>query len=95
MELELTVDTLGDRADESLEGGLRKHEVGGFLILLDLSKSDSAWSESKLARGLDTTLGNGCLLPGFLVLANLGSGGNALLAALVLFLTSNLLSWHL
>ena len=97
LESELRVDTIADGSDESLEGGLRKHEVGGLLVLLDLSDGDCAGSESELALLLDSTLGGGSLLASLISLASLGAGGNAGLGdgALDGFLSCDLLSWHL
>ena len=44
LEPEIMVDVVADGSHESLEGCSRKHEVGGLLVLFDLTKSDSSWS---------------------------------------------------
>ena len=96
LEAELGINTVTDGADEALEGGLRKHEVSGLLVLLDFSDGDSAGSESELALLLDATLSSSSLLAGLVSLACLGTSGACLgNGALDGFLTCNLLSWHL
>ena len=94
LEAKLTVDTVADGSDESLEGGLSEHEGGGLLVALDLSDGNGAGSESSLL--LHATFSWGCLLLGLVNLASLGAGDNTGLGggSLNLLLSGNLLSGH-
>ena len=71
LEAELGVDALTDSSDETLEGGLSKHEICSLLVLLDLSNGDCSGSESELALLLDATLSSSGLLASLVSLANL------------------------
>lgn len=46
LESELLLELVGDLSDESLEGELPDEEIGGLLVLPDLSKGDCSWLES-------------------------------------------------
>ncbi len=95
LEAELGVDSIGDGADEALEGGLCKHEFDRLLVSLDFSDSDCSGSESALL--LDTSLSKSGLFVCFESFADLGASSNTLLegGGLVCYLSCNLLSGHL
>ena len=67
MESQVGLEVVGNVSDESLEWKFSNEELGRFLILSDVSKGNSSWSESVCS--LDTTWG----------LGGLGLGGHGLL----------------
>ncbi len=80
LEAKLGVDPLTDSSNEALEGGLSKQESGCFLVSLDFSDGNCAGSEPKLSLApLDSTISSCGLLASFIILARLGTSGNALL----------------
>ena len=76
LEPEVGLEVLGDLADEALEGELADEELGGLLVLADLTESDGT---GPVAVGLlDATGGGGGLasrLGGELLAGGLASGG--------------------
>ena len=86
LEAQLTIDSVADGADESLEGCLGEEHLSGLLVLLDLAEGDSAGPELVLplhaALGRRGLLDDGLALAGSsgVSLATLGIGGDSLLA---------------
>ena len=78
LEAEVSLEVLGDLADEALEGELADEELGGLLVLADLTESDGT---GPVTVGLlDATGGGGGLarsLGGELLAGGLASGGLA------------------
>ncbi len=48
LEAQLAINAVADSADESLEGCFGQKKISGFLVLLDLTKSDSTGAEPEL-----------------------------------------------
>ena len=62
LEAEVGLEVLGDLTDEALEGGLADEEVGGLLVLADLTESDGTGAVT--VGLLDATGGGGGLASG-------------------------------
>ena len=76
LESQVRLEVLGDLSNESLEGKLSDEKLRGFLVLSDLTKSDSSGSVS--VRLLHTSAGRGRLtrsLGGELFTGSFSSGG--------------------
>ena len=58
LEAEIRLEVLGDLTDETLEGELADEELGGLLVLADLTKGDGSRSETMGL--LDSSRGGGC-----------------------------------
>jgi len=52
LEAEILLELLGDLTDEALERGLADQQIGGLLVLADLTKSDGTRAEAVLLGGL-------------------------------------------
>jgi len=76
LEAEIGLEVLGNLADEALEGELADEELGGLLVLTDLTKSDGT---GPVTMGLLNTTGSGSGLAGSLgrelLAGGLASGG--------------------
>ena len=93
LESELSIDTVTDCSDESLEWSFSEHEGNGLLVSLYFSEGNSSGSES--SGFLDSSLSSGSLLLHLFSLASFWANGDTWLgASLLLFLSGNLLSWH-